>query len=162
MKHASFLLRIAGSVLFILFVSTTLMAQVTNFSGSWKLNPSKSKLNEQFSMAPRDIVVTQDETTLAIVRHSSFQDQEFTINDKLTLDGKDCINEGFMNTKKTSVVSISEDKKSLTIKSKIPIENAGEMTITEILKVVDGCLSIETSSSSDWGTSTENYIFDKQ
>lgn len=156
------IIRFTGIALILLFMSGSVMSQVTNFSGNWKLNPAKSKLNEQFSMAPKDIVITQDATILAIVRHSSFQDQDFTINDKFTLDGKESVNQGFMDTKKTSTVAISEDKTSVTIKSKIPMENGGEFSITEILKIADGCLSLETTASGDWGTSTETYVFDKQ
>ena len=87
-------------LLAILFISVFASAQGINFSGSWKLNSSKSKLGDQFSMAPKEIIVTQNGNNLNIEKHSEFQGQTYTSTDKLTLDGKECINAGFMDSEK--------------------------------------------------------------
>jgi len=42
-----------------LLISFVLTAQAIDFSGNWKLNHEKSKLNAQFSMAPKDMIATQ-------------------------------------------------------------------------------------------------------
>jgi hypothetical protein len=149
--------------IFFFFISATVISgQVVDFSGSWKLNPSKSKLNEQFSMAPKELILVQSGNTLSVERHSEFQDQKFTIKDKFTLDGQECINDGWQGSKKKSVAAWSEDKKALVIKTKFPLENGGEMSISETYKLDSSVLSIETSATSDWGTSSETYVFDKQ
>jgi|WetSurMetagenome_2_1015567.scaffolds.fasta_scaffold387102_2 hypothetical protein len=148
---------------FLFFVSATVgSGQVADFSGNWKLNPSKSKLNEQFSMAPKELILVQSGNTLSVERHSEFQDQKFIIKDKFTLDGQECINDGWQGSKKKSVAIWAEDKKSLVIKTKFPLENGGELNISETFKLDGPVLLIETSSTSDWGTSTETYGFDKQ
>lgn len=161
MKQNLSFLRYAGIFFTALFLTTAAAAQTADFSGTWKLNREKSKLGEQFSMAPQSMVLVQDAATLTVERHSEFQGQEFVMKDKFTLDGKECLNEGWQGTKKKSTATWSDDKKVLTIKSAIPMEGAGEITITEKYALTDGTLSVVSTSSSDWGTNTETYVFDK-
>ncbi len=85
----------------------------TDFSGSWKLNSSKSKLGEQFSMAPKEVIIDQKGNDLSVEKHSEWQGQEYTINDKFTLDGKECTNAGFMDTEKKSTLEWDNGKKRL-------------------------------------------------
>jgi hypothetical protein len=132
-----------------------------DLSGTWKLNKEKSKLNDQFSMAPSQMTITLNGNDLAIERHLSFQDNDFTTNDKFTLDGKECINPGMMDTQKKSVVTISEDKKSVIISSKIPMQEGDEMTIKEVFSIQDGNLIFDSSSSSSFGDMSEKIVFDK-
>ena len=135
------------------------MAQI-DFSGTWKLNSAKSKLNEQFSMAPKEMIVIQKNNDLSVEKHSEWQGQEFTINDKFTLDGQECVNKGFMDTEKKSTLNWSDDKTLLKITSKIPIQ--GEtMTIIEIYKMDGANMIIETSASSSYGDVSETQVFDK-
>ena len=145
-----------------LLTSGFLSAQVVDFSGNWKLNTSKSKLNEQFSMAPKEIIIAQKGNDFNLEKHSSFQDQAFTTNDKLTLDGKECINPGWMDTKKKSVVIVAEDKKSLKVTSKFPMNDGGEMTIIEVYKMDGSNMVIESNVSSSFGEVAETIVFDKQ
>lgn len=154
-------MKTAFSLLTAILFTFTLSAQ-TDFTGSWKLNSSKSKLGDQFSMAPKEIIIVQKGNDLSMEKHSEFQGQEFTINDKFTLDGKECINDGFMDTQKKSTVSWSADKKSLTIKSKIPMQDGGEISITEAYKMDGGNLVIEMNSTSSWGDMAETQVFDKK
>lgn len=136
-------------------------AQNINFSGNWKLNPSKSKLNAEFSMAPKQVNIIQSGNNLSLERILEFQGQSMTITDKFTLDGAECINEGFQGSKKKSVVNWAEDKKSIVIKTKFPMQDGGEINITETLKIDGTSLSMVSAASSDWGDMSETHIFDK-
>jgi hypothetical protein len=142
-------------------ISISSMGEVVDFSGTWNLNKSKSTLNDQFSMAPNQIILTQNNDGLAVERHGSFQDQDYTISDKFTLDGKECINAGWMDTEKKSTAVWSADKKSLTITSKISMQDGGEMTINETYQKEENNLKMVVSVSSSFGDSTETYVFEK-
>lgn len=155
MKKVAFLL---SAMLLAVMVS----AQGTDFSGKWKLNSSKSKLNADFSFAPKEVVIQQSGNDLSVEKHSSFQGNDFTINDKFTLDGKECINEGWQGSKKKSTAVWSDNKKELTIASKIPMQDGGEMTITEIYKMDGNNLVIESAASSSFGDLNETMAYDKQ
>ena len=143
-------------------ISSLATAQVVNFSGSFKLNTSKSKLNQEFSMAPKEIIILQNDNDLNVEKHSSFQDQDFIIKDKFTLDGKECINPGWQETQKKSTAVWSDDKKSLKITSKIAMNDGGEMVIIEIYRMDRVNLIIDSSSSSSFGDMAETMVFDKQ
>lgn len=145
-----------------LLLLTIIVSAQTDFSGTWKLNKEKSTLNTEFTMAPTQLIVIQKGNELNLERHISFQDQDMVINDKFTLDGKECINDGMMDTKKKSVALFSEDKTVLTIESKIPMQDGGEIVIKEIFSIVNGNLIIESSSKSSWGDMNEKLAFDKQ
>ena len=142
--------------------SVAISAQGLDFSGSWKLNTSKSKLGQEFSMAPKSIIVTQKANDLGLEKHSIFQDQEFTINDKFTLDGKECINQGWQDSMKKSTAVWSDDKNSLKITTKMNIGDGGELTIIEVYKMDGANMVIESSSSSSYGELAETMVYDKQ
>lgn len=145
-----------------LLISVIVSAQGVDLSGTWKLNSSKSKLNDQFSMAPKEIIVAQKDNDLNVEKHSTFQDQDFTIKDKFTLDGKECINPGWQDTQKKSTAVWSDDKISLKITTKIPMNDGGEMTINEVYKMDGNNLVIESSASSSFGDMAETMYYDKQ
>lgn len=148
-------------LLVILCLSVFVSAQGVDFSGSWKLNNSKSKLGDQFSMAPNKIIVVQNDNDMSIEKHSDFQGQESTTNDKLTLDGKECVNTGFMDTEKKSTVAWADDKKSLKITSKIDMQ--GEtMTTNEVYKLDGESMIIESTMSSSFGDMSETMVYDKE
>jgi hypothetical protein len=144
-----------------ILVAVTVSAQV-DLSGSWKLNSSKSKLGEQFSMAPKKIIVVQKGNDMSMERHSEMQGQEFTTNDKFTLDGKECINAGWMDSQKKSIAVWAADKKSLKITSKIPMQDGGEIAITEVYKIDGANMVIEMNSSSSFGDMAETQVYDKK
>lgn len=148
--------------LFIISLFSVSAIGQTNFSGTWKLNSSKSTLGDQFSMAPKDIIIIQEGNSFNVERHSSFQDRDITTKDKLTLDGKECENPGWRDSIKKSVTEWSSDKKSLKVTSKIPIRDNGEMTIVYVYKMDGGNLVLKTDASSSMGDLSETYVFDKQ
>lgn len=145
-----------------LLLSAAVAGQGLDFNGSWKLNSDKSKLNAEFSFAPKEVTITQAGNDLTIEKHSSFQDQEFVTTDKLTLDSKECINPGFMDTQKKSTCTWSDDKASLKIISKMSIGDGGDMTITEVYKMDGGNMVIESSASSSYGDLNETMVYDKK
>ncbi len=144
------------------FVSIIVSAQGVDFSGNWKLNSPKSKLSDQFSMAPKEIIIVQNGNDLNVERHASFQGQDFTIKDKFTLDGKECINPGWQDSEKKSTAVVSDDKKSVKITTKFPMGDSGEMTIIEVYKIDGGNMVIDASASSSYGDRSETMVFDKQ
>lgn len=148
--------------LFAALIAASATGQTPDFSGSWKLNTGKSKLGDQFSMAPYAIIIKQQGNDLSVEKHSSFQDQEFTTNDKFTLDGKECMNTGFMDSQKKSTALWSDDKTSLKIVSKMQMGDGGEITITEIYKMDGSNLILESTASSSFGDMSETMVYDKQ
>lgn len=143
-------------------ITLTSMAKGPDFSGTWKLNKTKSTLNEQFSMAPSQIIIQQGADVLNVEKHSTFQDQEFTTKDKFTLDGKECINDGWQDSKKTSTAVWSADEKILIITSKIPMQDGNEIKITENYQMDGENLKLAVTSSSSFGDMSETFLFDKQ
>lgn len=141
---------------------TIVSAQNLNFSGNWKLNTSLSKLNAEYSFAPSEIIITQNGNEFKVEKHASFQGEDFIIDDKYTLDGKECVNVGFQDTQKKSTANWSEDKKSLTITSKLIMGDGGEMTITEIYKIDGKNFVLSSKASSSYGEYEETMVYDKQ
>jgi hypothetical protein len=144
-----------------LMICALVGAQGIDLSGNWKLNSSKSKLNAEFSMAPKSINIARNGNVLSVEKHTEFQGQEMVTNDKLTLDGKECTNPGFMDSEKKSTAVWADDKKSLKVISKIAMGDGNEMVITEIYKLDGGSLVIDSSSSSSFGDMAETMVYDK-
>ena len=142
-------------------VTMVFAASAADFSGTWKLNKSKSKLGEQFSMAPSILIAAQSGNDFNVEKHISFQDQEMTTKEKYTLDGKESVNPGFQDSQKKSTAVWSGDKNSLTITSKIPMGD-NDMTTVEVYKIVDGNLVIDSKMSSSSGENNETMVFEKQ
>src|SRR5690606_14531549 len=77
------------------------------FAGSWMLNASNSKLNDQFSIAAKSLKITQNGNAFEVAKTVEFQGQSNETVEKYTLDGKQCTNAGFMNSTKKSKATIS-------------------------------------------------------
>lgn len=136
-------------------------AQAPDFSGKWKLNSAKSKLGDQFSMAPATVSIVQKGNDFSIEKVSDFGGQEFTLSEKYTLDGKECVNTGWQDSQRKSTAVWSADKKSLKITSKLSIGDGGDMTIIEVYKMDGANLVIDSSSSSSFGDMAETMAYDK-
>lgn len=137
------------------------MAQI-NMSGTWVFSKSKSKQNAEFSMAPVKLVIQHEGNVMKLERHSEFQGNQFTSNAEYTLDGKECVNDGWQDMKIKSVCSWDNDQKVLTVKSKIPTQDGSEMALNEAYSLVNGDLSILSKASSSWGDFQETWVFEKQ
>ena len=142
-------------------IAFTAAAQ-TDFSGSWKLNPSKSTLNSEHSMAPKEIIIEQDETNFKVEKQFTFQGSDFNVTDKFTLDGKECINSGWNNTEKKSTAQWDDHKKSLKITSTLPMQNGEEMSFNETFQLNGADLVLETHASSSYGEMSEKMVYEKQ
>ena len=145
-----------------LLLLTIIASAQTDFSGKWKLNKEKSTMNSEFSMAPSELIIVQSGSEINLERHSNFQGETMILKDKITLDGKESINSGFMDTKKKSVAAFSADKTVLTIDSKIAMDDGNEIATKEIFSIVGGNLILDSSSKSSWGDMKEKMAFDKQ
>jgi hypothetical protein len=139
-----------------------------NFSGSWALNESKSKFGDaQFRMAASILTVKQEGNNLSIDRNLSTPDgQEMKMTGKYTMDGKECENSGFMESKTKSTVKWSADNKSITIASSTVFNMNGdnmEMKATEIWTLDgDKILKIETSNTMPDGEMKTSLVYDKK
>jgi hypothetical protein len=137
-------------------------SQTPDFTGTWKLNSSLSKLNAEFTFAPNELIIDQKGNDIKVEKHSSFQGENFTINEKFTLDGKECINEGFQGGEKKSKAIWSDDKKTLTVSTKLTMGDGNEMTLIEIYKLDKKNLIISTKASSSYGDVEETMGYDRQ
>lgn len=145
-----------------LLVTGFVSAQV-DFSGKWKLNASKSQLGEQFSMSPKEVIVSQSGGVMNVEKHSEFQGQQMTTNAKYTLDGKECVNPGFQDSQNKSTALWSDDKKSLKITTKIPMGGGGdELTFVEVYSIAGENMTIKLNSSSSFGDMSETAVYDKE
>jgi hypothetical protein len=149
-------------LLLCLILTGVLLTAQTNFSGTWDLSKSKSKLNAEFSMAPFKMVIQQEGNIMKLERHSSFQDNEFTSNIQYTLDGNECINEGWQDMKIKSTCVWDNGQKVLTIHSKIPTQDGSEMKITEVYTLINGDFSVNSKASSSWGDFEETWVYEKK
>lgn len=131
-----------------------------DISGSWKLNESKSKLNDQFSFSPKALKVTQDGNTLVLAKTIEFQGQSMEASENYTLDGKECSNPGFMDATKKSTVTISDDKKTIKIISKVSMDN-GDINTEEVFSIDGDNLIFVSKSSSSFGEMEETAVYDK-
>jgi hypothetical protein len=141
------------------FFTTMVFAQA-DFSGSWTLNTSKSKLGER-SFAPKSVVIVQTKSDISIETRSEFQGEERVRKSKYTLDGKECTNKGFRDMDVKSTAVWSADKKALTITSKVSMDN-GDMTMKSVYKMDGANLVNQSSSSSSMGDRSETQVFDKK
>ncbi len=147
--------------------SNSFAGEKTDFTGAWALNESKSDLGEGRGFAAFKIVVNQEGNTLTIERTRAGRDgEERTNSETLTLDGKENINEGERGSS-TSVLTLSEDGNSLTIKSKREFNRQGEtfeMNSTEVWTLAeDGkVLQIQSDISSSRGERSATLVYDKK
>lgn len=140
----------------------------TDFSGTWKFNETESELSEgRFRGAPSQLIVTQNENELLIERlYVRSSGEEFRSTEKLSLDGKECINPAFGDNEKKSTATWSDNKKMLTMNSVIEFEREGELftiQITEIWSLSDDGknLIIDYTSVSSRGERKNKFVYDK-
>lgn len=161
------LLMVLG-LLAMFFVQVSAQNGVINFSGSWALNESKSNFGDaQFRMAASILTVKQEGNDLSTERTMNTPDgQEMKMTGKYTMDGKECENTGFMDSKTKSTVKWSADGKSITIASSTVFNMNGdnmEMKASEIWTLDgDKTLKIETSNTMPDGEMKTSLVYDKK
>ena len=158
------------TALLLIFVLTSARFAKTDFTGEWALSKEKSKLTEGgMRIVYTKLKVTQTGSDLNIARTAQTQDgQEFEMEEKITLDGKESANsffDGMVNKKST--IKWSADEKAMTITSAIVFSRDGnevKTTATETwdLSKTPGALTIESASSSPNGEFKDTYVFTKK
>ena len=114
-------------------------------------------------MVASKLTVKQEGNSLSIERLAKTRSgEDFTFEEKLTLDGKECENTIFERTRK-SIAIWSDDGKSLTISSKM-VFNEFEISTVEIWRLIEEgkSLSIDYKSTSSRGERKGTYIYDKE
>jgi len=155
-------------VCFFLLSSASIFAQdkKTDFSGSWKLNESKSQMGEgRGRMAATKMKITQAASVLTNEKTSVRQSgEEVTSTEKVTFDGKETDNSA-NNRKRKSIASWSADGKVLTVNSNTIFDRDGntmEIKAVEVYTLsTDDTITIESSSSSSRGDFKATLVYDK-
>ena len=166
MKNHIYAFLLAG--IFLLFTSVT-SAQKVDFSGTWTYSETKSVLGGEGGPrgAAVKMTIKQESNAMSIEKTTRRQSGEENIStENYTLDGKECENPTFGDRTKKSTVAWSEDKKSLTITSKMVFERDGqqmEINTTEIFSLSQDkkSLSIDYTSKSARGERKNTFVYDK-
>ncbi len=152
-------MKLGLSAMVLLSCATAAFAK-PNFTGEWKMNPSKS----DFGMmpAPSSIVqkITHSEPDLRVVSTQVGQQGEFTSDSKYTTDGKECVNK-FREFERKSTLKWDGD--TLMIESKMEFQG-NPVTITERWSLSeDGkTLTVNRHFSSSLGEGDAKTVLDKQ
>ena len=147
-----------------LFAFASAAMAAPNFSGSWKINASKSKSGGQFPLPERfeRKITHADPSVQVTTTRSGFQGgDDVTTNAKYTTDGKETTNPGFGGSEMKSVAKWEGD--ILTIKSAASTPN-GDFTITERWSLsADGkTLEVANKVAGGFGEFETTYVLDKQ
>lgn len=151
-----------------LFSTAAVMYANANFSGEWTLNQQKSELGDFGArIAAKKLKIDAQAQSMAVERAATnMNGEDITMKETLTFDGKEAESTVFGNAKKKSVAKWSDDGQVLTVNSTILLDRNGEqmeIKTTEVYKLVDNgnALSIESTSTSSWGTNTMKLMYDK-
>jgi hypothetical protein len=166
MKNLRISFMLLGIFLLFSFVTS---GQKVNFSGTWTYNETKSVIGGEGGPrgAAVKMTIKHDGNNLSIEKTTRRQSGEENVStENYTLDGKECVNPTFGNNTKKSTATWSEDKKNLTITSKMVFEREGqqmEINTTEILTLSSDKknLSIDYTSKSARGERKNTFVYDK-
>jgi hypothetical protein len=132
-----------AALIIMMFIPANLAAQV-NFSGNWTFNESKSTINADGPrFEAKALIVQQQGNDLIIERtQPSFDGNEVKLNEKFTLDGKESINKGMMESQTKSLLTWSGENKILNFKNAITFNMDGQ--------------SFEINSTEEWSLSEDS------
>lgn len=148
-----------AAALLLAFAAIAAAAQ-PNFTGTWKMNASKSEFGEM--PAPSSLVqtVTHNEPNLTVSTKQSSDMGDFEFEAKYTTDGKECVNMR-RNNPATSVLKWEGSNLVITTKGKF-----GENDFTTVEKwelSEDGkVLTINRHFSSSFGEGDQKTVLEKQ
>ena len=148
-------------------LSGSLFAQ-PDFSGSWALNELKSTLGDGPGMSPTSMTVKQEEGLISIdLVRPSFDGGDMNISEKYTLDGKESVNKGMMDSSVKTITTWSDDKKELTFAKTIVFDMNGEtmeMKITDVWSMSDDgkTLTVKSAMTSQMGEMNLVLVYDKK
>jgi hypothetical protein len=139
-----------------------------NFSGSWTLNESKSTFSEGPRMSASSMTIDQQEGLISIdLVRPSFEGGDVSSSEKYTLDGKESVNKGMMDSSVKTITTWSDDKKELTFAKTILFDMNGdtmELKITDVWSISDDAktLTVKSAMSSQMGDSNQVLVYDKK
>jgi hypothetical protein len=151
----------------LILLSGSVIAQ-PNFSGSWAYNESKSTLGEGPMMSATSMTINQQAGLISVdLTQPSFDGGEEKRSEKYTLDGKESVNLGMMNSNVKSIVTWSEDKKELKFAKNTTFDMNGEkmeMKSTEGWKLSDDgkTLTLKSTMISPMGEMSSTLVYDKK
>ena len=153
----------------LLFLPSVLFGQ-SNFTGNWVFNEAKSVLGDGQGprMEAKNLVVAQQNIEIQVKRtQSGFDGNELIMNEKYTLDEKESVNTGMMDSKVKSTLSWSADKKELTFNKVISFNMNGEtqeMKSSEkwSLSPDSKILTIKSSMNTPMGEMNTTLVYDKK
>lgn len=140
-----------------------------NCSGTWILNEQKSDFGEYGRMMASDkMIIVQKGKKLTMEKFGTAPTGEsYNYTENYTLDGKECFNQILDIIKKTSIVTWTDKKSSLTINTDQVINwegNEMKMKTIEIISLEDGgkSLIIKSTTSTEYGDMAVSFIYDKE
>ena len=153
-----------ASLIVCFLASASVALAAPDFSGSWKINASKSKTSGQFPLPQRfERKIAHTEPTLTVTTtRSGFQGgNDVTTETKYSTDGKETTNPGFGGSQMKSVAKWEGD--ALTIQSSASTAN-GDFTIKERWTVSSDGKTLEVVSkiAGGFGEFETTYVLDKQ
>ncbi len=100
----------------------------TDFSGTWKLNESKSELGQFGARGTASKIVVEQKTDAISVSKTaaSFNGEENTSTETLTFNGKESETTVFGAAKKKSILKWADDGKTMTVSYSIAFERDGQ------------------------------------
>lgn len=148
---------VVGTILLLCAVTATAKP---NFSGDWKMNPSKSDFGEM--PPPSSIVqkITHNEPDLKVISTWVGEQGEFTNNLTYTTDGKECPNKTRMGESKST---LKWEGDILVIDSKSEFQgNAVTITSKWALSEDGKTLTVSSHFSSSMGEGDAKVVYEKQ
>jgi hypothetical protein len=151
----------------LILLSGSSIAQ-TNFTGSWAYNESKSTLGEGPMMSPTAMTVNQQAGLISVdIVQPSFDGGEEKRSEKYTLDGKESVTQGMMNSSVKTIVTWSDDKKELKFAKNITFDMNGEKMEAKSTEgwslSADGkTLTMKFSMASQMGELSSTMVYDKK
>ncbi len=148
-------------------VPGSLFAQ-TDFSGSWAFNESKSVLGDGPMMSATSMTVKQEAGLISIdLVRPSWEGGDINLSEKYTLDGKESVNKGMMDSSIKTITTWSDDKKELRFAKTILFDMDGqamEMKSTEAWSISDDgkTLTVKSVFSSPMGEMNLTLVYDKK
>jgi hypothetical protein len=148
-------------------LSGSLFAQ-PNFSGSWALNESKSTLGDGPRMSASSMTINQQEGLISIdLVRPSFDGGDVSSSEKYTLDGKESVNQGMMDSSVKTITTWSDDKKELRFAKTVLFDMNGdtmELKITDVWSISDDgqTLTVKSEMSSQMGDINLVLVYDKK
>jgi hypothetical protein len=148
-------------------ISGSLFAQ-TNYSGSWAFNESKSTLGDGPMMSPTSMTVNQQAGLISIdIVQPSFDGGDEKRSEKYTLDSKESVNQGMMNSSVKAITTWSTDMKELKFDKAITFDMNGdkmEMKSMEAWSLSDdgNTLTVKSAMTSPMGDINLTLVYDKK